>query len=159
VIVSRAAVAEWRVRGGRDEQPMIWSAKKGAKLDTGIPRHPPVRTDPKDNSVRSNRRNAGEERASFLTIMLRQIRSLAIMHCADVCAKNSGSSRRRSNRYYRSPVADVIRDQIEIVRESRRFMLHMQASDTAGTLRIGGNPFDFSDTCDRRRARPPPACA
>jgi hypothetical protein len=77
------------------------------------------------------RRNAGEERASFLTIMLGQIRSLAIMHYADIRAKNSGSSRRRSNRHYRSPAADVIRDQIEIVREIRRLMLHMQASDTA----------------------------
>jgi hypothetical protein len=34
-------------------------------------------------------------------------------------------------RHYRLPAADVIRDQIEIVRESRRLTLHMQASDAA----------------------------
>jgi hypothetical protein len=66
---------------------MIWSAKKGAKLDTSIPRHRPVRTDP-NNFVRSNRRNAGEERVSFLRIMLGQITCLAIVQYADVRAKN-----------------------------------------------------------------------
>jgi hypothetical protein len=90
MIVSRAAVAEWRVHGGRGE---CW---RGSRFIL-------------DDHVQTNK---------------------VLSHNA-LCRRACGSSRRRSNRYYRSPATDVIRDQIEIVREIRRLMLNMQASDAA----------------------------